>query len=75
MVERRAWKALFAAQLGWALDAMDFLLFTFALRAIQSEFGLADSVMGLLTSVALVAGAAGGIAFGRLRTGSAASGP
>lgn len=66
MVERRAWKALFAAQLGWALDAMDFLLFTFALRAIQREFGLADPVMGLLTSVALVAGAAGGIAFGRL---------
>ncbi len=63
---RNAWKALISAQLGWALDAMDFLLFTFALRSIQAEFGLHDSVMGLLTSVALIAGAAGGILFGRL---------
>jgi len=63
---RDAWKALISAQLGWALDAMDFLLFTFALRSIQAEFGLHDSVMGLLTSVALIAGAAGGILFGRL---------
>src|SRR4051812_36667478 len=29
-VDRRAWRALFAAQLGWMLDAMDFLLFSFA---------------------------------------------
>ncbi len=65
-MHRNAWKALFSAQLGWALDAMDFLLFTFALRSIQAEFGLHDSVMGLLTSVALIAGAAGGILFGRL---------
>lgn len=65
-VSREQYKALFAAQLGWMLDAMDFLLFTFALRSIQAEFGLASSTMGLLTSVALVAGAAGGIAFGRL---------
>jgi MFS family permease len=65
-MSRYAWKALVSAQMGWALDAMDFLLFTFALRSIQAEFGLHDSVMGLLTSVALVAGAAGGILFGRL---------
>src|SRR5687768_3603666 len=75
MVSRDAWKALFAAQAGWALDAMDFLLFTFALRAIQKEFALEDSAMGLLTSVALVAAAAGGIVFGRLadRIGRVAS--
>jgi MFS family permease len=65
-VPRSAWKALFAAQLGWMLDAMDFLLFTFALRAIQREFALDSATMGLLTSVALVAAAVGGIAFGRL---------
>lgn len=65
-VPRSAWKALFAAQLGWMLDAMDFLLFIFALRAIQKDFGFADSSMGLLTTVALVASAAGGILFGRL---------
>lgn len=65
-VLRQRWKVLFAAQLGWMLDAMDFLLFTFALKAIQKEFGLSSSSMGMLTSVALIAGAAGGILFGRL---------
>jgi MFS family permease len=65
-VDRKAWRALFAAQLGWMLDAMDFLLFTFAVLPIQREFGLEKSTMGLLTSVALIASAAGGIAFGRI---------
>jgi MFS family permease len=65
-VPSRAWKALVAAQLGWMLDAMDFLLFTFALRAIQKEFALSSASMGLLTSVALIASAVGGIFFGRL---------
>lgn len=48
------------------LDAMDFMLFTFALRAIQSEFHLTSGTMGLMFTVALVAGAVGGIAFGRI---------
>jgi MFS family permease len=65
-VSPRAWKALVGAQLGWMLDAMDFLLFTFALRAIQQEFGLTSASMGMLTSVALIASAVGGITFGRL---------
>ena len=43
-----AWRALFAGQLGWMLDAFDFLLFTFALRAIQKEFGASSATMGLL---------------------------
>src|SRR5919204_4920965 len=61
-----AWRALFAAQLGWMLDAMDFLLFTFAIVPIQKEFALSSATMGGLTSVALIAGAGGGIAFGRI---------
>jgi len=65
-VPRESWKALFAGQVGWMLDAMDFMLFTFALRAIQNEFALASGTMGLLFTVALVAGAVGGIFFGRL---------
>jgi MFS family permease len=65
-VDRRAWRALFAAQLGWLLDAMDFMLFTFAIIPIQQEFGLSSATMGGLTSVALVAAAVGGISFGRL---------
>jgi MFS family permease len=65
-VDRRAWRALFAAQLGWMLDAMDFLLFSFAVIPIREEFHLANGTMGALTSVALIAGAVGGMAFGRL---------
>jgi MFS family permease len=65
-VDRSAWRALFAAQLGWMLDAMDFLLFTFAIVPIQKEFALSSATMGGLTSVALVASAGGGILFGRL---------
>jgi MFS family permease len=65
-VDRRAWRALFAAQLGWMLDAMDFLLFSFAVIPIREEFHLSNSTMGALTSVALIAGAVGGMAFGRL---------
>jgi MFS family permease len=63
-VDARAWRALFAAQLGWMLDAMDFLLFTFAIIPIQQEFAAKSSTMGLLTSVALFAAAIGGVSFG-----------
>jgi MFS family permease len=65
-VDRRAWQALAAAQIGWMLDAMDFLLFTFAVIPIQHEFGLSKATMGGLTSVSLIAGAIGGIAFGHI---------
>ncbi|MFA6956775.1 MAG: MFS transporter [Thermoanaerobaculia bacterium] len=65
-VTREQWKSLLAAMSGWMLDSMDFLLFTFAISAIQSEFGLPSRSMGMLMSVALFAGAAGGILFGRL---------
>src|SRR5882762_2673881 len=65
-VDRRAWRALFAAQLGWMLDAMDFLLFSFAVIPIREEFGLSNGTMGGLTSVALIASAIGGMVFGRL---------
>src|SRR5712691_1597869 len=65
-VDARAWRALFAAQLGWMLDAMDFLLFTFAIIPMQQEFAAKSSTMGLLTSVALFASSIGGVGFGAL---------
>jgi MFS family permease len=65
-VPKNAWRALFAAQLGWMLDAMDFLLFTFALLPIQNEFGLTRQQASLPIVAALVASAIGGIAFGRI---------
>jgi len=65
-VDRNAWRALFAAQLGWMLDAMDFLLFTFALVSIKKEMGLTNQQASLPIVIALVASAIGGIAFGRI---------
>src|SRR5436190_23175520 len=65
-VDRKAWRALFAAQLGWMLDAMDFLLFNFAIIPIQKEFALSKTTVGALLGVGLVAGAIGGVAFGPL---------
>jgi MFS family permease len=65
-VDKKAWRALFAAQLGWMLDAMDFLLFTFALLSIQKDFGLSKAEITIPISAALIASAVGGIVFGRL---------
>jgi MFS family permease len=66
VVDSRAWRALFAAQLGWMLDAMDVLLFTFALVPMQAEFGLTKKAMGIPLAATLFASAIGGIVFGRL---------
>ena len=65
-VPRSAWRALFAAQLGWMLDATDFLLFNFALLSIRKEFGLTNQEVALPVVSALIASAIGGIAFGRI---------
>lgn len=65
-VDRKAWRALFAAQLGWMLDAMDFLLFTFALVSIKKEMALTNQQASLPIVIALMASAIGGIAFGRI---------
>lgn len=59
-------RALFAAFLGWMLDGMDIMLFAFALRAIQEEFGLSSAAVGGLASLTLLTSAAGGILAGLL---------
>ena len=46
------------------LDAMDVLLYTFALTTIQQEFQFDSATAGLLASVTLLASAIGGILFG-----------
>ncbi len=53
-------RILLAAQLGWMLDGMDALLYSFALASIQREFGMTSAQAGLLSSIPLVTGAAGG---------------
>ena len=59
-------KALVAATAGWMLDAMDVMLYAFALGAIRTEFGLTGGQAGALASVTLVAAAVGGIGAGVL---------
>lgn len=65
-INRAQWKALLAAQLGWMLDAMDVMLYAFALTAIRKEFNLSSAEAGALASVTLIASAVGGIMFGMI---------
>jgi MFS family permease len=60
------WRVLAAALLGWMLDAMDVMLYAFALTAIRDEFGMTSAGAGALVSVTLIASAIGGIGFGML---------
>ena len=55
------WLALWAAQLGFMLDAMDVLLYVFAIQTLKTEFGWSNAQAGAVSSATLVASAAGGI--------------
>ncbi|HLU39164.1 MAG TPA: MFS transporter [Planctomycetota bacterium] len=65
-IEPQAWRALVAAGLGWMLDAMDVMLYAFALGAIRAEFGLDQAGAGALQTATLLAAAAGGLSAGVL---------
>ncbi|MCH8013193.1 MAG: MFS transporter, partial [Candidatus Dadabacteria bacterium] len=58
------WKAFYAALLGWTLDAMDLLLFAFAVGSIGKVFDLSEFYVGVLFSVTLFSSAFGGALFG-----------
>ncbi len=58
------WKSFIAAFLGWSLDAMDLLLFAFAVGSIAEVFNLSPEKVGLLFSVTLFSSAFGGALFG-----------
>jgi MFS family permease len=60
----QARRALVAATLGWMLDAFDVTLFAMTLPAVRVALGLSATAAGVLGSVTLVAGAAGGLVFG-----------
>jgi MFS family permease len=60
------WKTLVAAQVGWMLDAMDVMLYAFALTSIQKEFGFDSATAGAVAATTLFAAAIGGTAFGFL---------
>jgi MFS family permease len=65
-ISRAQWRTLVAAQLGWMLDAMDVMLFSFALTAVRGEFQLSGAAAGALGALPLVTSAAGGMLFGWL---------
>ncbi len=65
-IDRQQWRVLIAAQLGWILDAMDVLLFSFALTTIRAEFQLSSAAAGALAAVPMVTSALGGLLFGYL---------
>jgi MFS family permease len=55
------WLALWAATLGFMLDAMDVLLYVFALQTLRAEFHWTNAQAGLVASVTLISSAFGGI--------------
>lgn len=57
--DRARWMALWAAMLGFMLDAMDVLLYSFALQSIRKEFSLSNEQAGLVFTYTLVASALG----------------
>lgn len=60
------WLALWAATGGFLMDAMDVLLYLFALQSIRAEFGLSAAEAGLVASFTMVASSFGGVAAGFL---------
>ena len=63
-ITREQWNALVAAQLGYTLDAMDFVLYLVAIKSLMGAFGFTTAEAGLIATVALIASAAGGLLFG-----------
>ncbi|HWQ35946.1 MAG TPA: MFS transporter [Blastocatellia bacterium] len=63
-VTRTQWNTLLAAKAGWMLDAMDVMLYAFALTTLKTEFAFSDAQAGLVASATLFTAAAGGIGFG-----------
>ena len=57
-------RSLAAAFLGYMLDAMDVMLYSFVLGQIQREMHFYAAVSGAMMSATLVAAAAGGVGFG-----------
>src|SRR5438552_14745198 len=60
------WLALFAAAIGYMLDAMDVLLYVFAIQTLRVEFGWTAATAGLASSATLIASSIGGILAGIL---------
>jgi len=58
------WLALWAAMLGYMLDALDVLLYVFAVQTLRAEFHWSAATAGLVSSATLISSSVGGIAAG-----------
>jgi len=58
------WRALVAAAAGWALDAMDVMLYSMILVQIMAELQMDQTTGGFLATLTLLSSAVGGILFG-----------
>ena len=59
-------RALVAASLGWMLDAFDVMLYALVLAYMMKDLGMSKGTAGLMSSLTLLAAAAGGVVFGVL---------
>lgn len=57
-------RTLLAGGLGWMLDAFDVALYSLVLAHLMRDFGMNETVGGLLNSLTLIASALGGFLFG-----------
>jgi MFS family permease len=57
---------VFAASLGWMLDAFDVMLYSIVLATLMRAFAMSRTTAGLLNALTLVASALGGLLFGML---------
>jgi MFS family permease len=57
-------RALIAAGAGWMLDSFDVMLYALVLASMMTDLGLSKPTAGWLGSIALLAAAFGGVAFG-----------
>lgn len=64
LITEQPWLALWAATGGFLMDAMDVLLYLFALQSIRAEFGLSAGDAGLVASFTMIASSFGGVLAG-----------
>lgn len=63
---KNQWRAFAGAYMGWMLDVMDLIIFSFVITYVIAEFEADAGIAGLVASSTLIASAFGGIVFGFL---------
>jgi len=63
-ITKTQWRALIAAMSGWALDAMDVMLYSMILVQVMEELQMTQTTAGFLATLTLLSSAIGGILFG-----------